>query len=49
MVEVAAQIWTEIPGKNVLKVRKRTFNPLVRKKVPNNVLYNINIPIFAAI
>ena len=39
-----------IPGKNVLKVRKKNFfYPLVRKKVPNNVLYNINIPIFAAI
>lgn len=49
MVEVAAQIWTEYLEKRPQSKKKELFYPLVRKKVPNNVLYNINIPIFAAI
>lgn len=48
MVEVAAQIWTEYLEKRP-QSKKRTFLLLSKKKVPNNVLYNINIPIFAAI
>lgn len=49
MVEVAAQIWTEYLEKRPQSKKKELFYSLVRKKVPNNVLYNINIPIFAAI
>lgn len=48
MVEVAAQIWTEYLEKRP-QSKKKNFLPLSKKKVPNNVLYNINIPIFAAI
>ena len=44
MVEVA-NTWKKRPQSK----KKELFYSLVRKKVPNNVLYNINIPIFAAI
>lgn len=49
MVEVAAKFGPNTWKKCPQSKKKELFYPLVRKKVPNNVLYNINIPIFAAI